>query len=133
MTEPHCFPFQIFPPRVIEIAKRYRFDEKLRDDPVECQKIYEELRVEAALLVIVRISTSLAQSRFLPLFRQNSPYAEVRAVVDNNDDPAMPASTFRAWFIGTIFVAAGYVDHYCALGARKTLCNPSVHLLIDHF
>ena len=41
---------------------------------------------------------------------QNSPYAEVRAVVDNHDDIAMPASTFRAWFIGTIFVVAGCVD-----------------------
>ena len=33
-------------------------------------------------------------------------------MVDNHDDPTMPASTFRAWFIGTIFVAAGYVDHH---------------------
>ena len=38
---------------------------------------------------------------------QNSPYAEVRAVVDNHDDPDMAASTFRSWVIGTIFVAAG--------------------------
>ena len=53
MVEPQFFPFQIFPPRVIEAAKRYRFDEKLRDDPVEYQKIYEELKIEAALLVVV--------------------------------------------------------------------------------
>ena len=38
---------------------------------------------------------------------QNSPYAEVRAVVDNHDDPSIPAGTFRAWFIGVIFVAVG--------------------------
>ena len=38
---------------------------------------------------------------------QNSPYAEVRAVVDNNDDPNLPASTFRSWVIGTLLVAAG--------------------------
>lgn len=38
---------------------------------------------------------------------QNSPYAEVRAVVDNHDDPDMAASTFRSWIIGTIFVAVG--------------------------
>jgi len=31
----------------------------------------------------------------------------VRAVVDNHDDPTIPASTFRAWFIGIAFVAAG--------------------------
>ena len=38
---------------------------------------------------------------------QNSPYAEVRAVVDNHDDPNMAASTFRSWTIGTLFVAVG--------------------------
>ena len=32
-------------------------------------------------------------------------------MVDNHDDPTVPANTFRAWFIGTIFVGAGYVDH----------------------
>lgn len=38
---------------------------------------------------------------------QNSPYAEVRAVVENHDDPNMASSTFRSWVIGTIFVGAG--------------------------
>jgi hypothetical protein len=65
--------------------------------------------------VIVCVSILRARFRTSSLFRQNSPYAEVRAVVDNHDDPTMPASTFRAWFIGTIFVAAGYVDHHCIL------------------
>ena len=37
---------------------------------------------------------------------QNSPYAEVRAVVDNHDDPNVLASTFRSWVIGTLYVAA---------------------------
>ena len=59
MIEPQRFPFQIFPPRVIEAAKRYRFDEELRNDPLEYQRIYEELKVEAALLVIVCISILL--------------------------------------------------------------------------
>ena len=36
-------------------------------------------------------------------------------MVDNHDYPMMPASTFRAWFIGTIFVGAGYVEFYQAL------------------
>ena len=73
MAKPHCFFFflffffQIFPPHVIEAAKRYRFDEKLMDDPDEYQRIYEELKVEAALLVIVGISALLA------LFRTLSP------------------------------------------------------------
>lgn len=37
------------------------------------------------------------------LITNNSPYAEVRAVVDNHDDPTMPVSTIRAWTIGIIF------------------------------
>ena len=63
------FPFQIFPPRVIEAAKRYRFDEELRNDPLEYQRIHEELKIEAALLVIVCISIPRARSRTLPLSR----------------------------------------------------------------
>ena len=37
------------------------------------------------------------------LITNNSPYAEVRAVVDNFDDPDMPCSTIRAWSIGLVF------------------------------
>jgi hypothetical protein len=41
------------------------------------------------------------------LVTENSPYAEVRAVVENTDDVDMPSSTFRVWFIGIIFVFIG--------------------------
>lgn len=37
------------------------------------------------------------------LITGNSPYAEVRAVVDNHDNPTMPSSTIRAWLIGMVF------------------------------
>ena len=37
------------------------------------------------------------------LITNNSPYAEVRAVVDNHDDPSTPVSTIRAWTIGLFF------------------------------
>lgn len=37
------------------------------------------------------------------LITNNSPYAEVRAVVDNRDDPTTPVSTIRAWLIGIVF------------------------------
>ena len=41
----------------------------------------------------------------------NSPYVEVRANVDPDDDPAMPVSTVRAWFIGVVFCCAGtFID-----------------------
>jgi hypothetical protein len=35
---------------------------------------------------------------------ENSPYAEVRAVVSNKDDVSSPAGTIRAWTIGLLFV-----------------------------
>jgi hypothetical protein len=38
------------------------------------------------------------------LFSTNSPYAEVRAVVDPNDDSNTPVATIRAWIIGLGFV-----------------------------
>lgn len=37
------------------------------------------------------------------LIQSNSPYAEVRAVVDNTDDPSTPCSTVRSWTIGILF------------------------------
>ncbi|KAL3952514.1 hypothetical protein ACCO45_012457 [Purpureocillium lilacinum] len=38
---------------------------------------------------------------------KNSPYPEVRAVVDPTDDPSMPVNTFRAWFLGSVFAILG--------------------------
>ncbi|KAL1858007.1 hypothetical protein VTK73DRAFT_7975 [Phialemonium thermophilum] len=39
------------------------------------------------------------------LITNNSPYSEVRSVVDNHDDPSIPCSTIRAWIIGLVFSA----------------------------
>ncbi|KAJ7101240.1 OPT-domain-containing protein [Mycena belliarum] len=78
-----------FPPAVLAAANRYLYDEELKQNPAEYQRVYEELKVEAALIVI------------------NSPYAEVRAVVDNHDDTSISGATFRTFVIGTIFVGAG--------------------------
>ncbi|KAI0035859.1 OPT oligopeptide transporter [Vararia minispora EC-137] len=36
-------------------------------------------------------------------FEDDSPYPEVRSSVSNTDDPSMPVSTFRAWFLGLIW------------------------------
>ncbi|KAJ7741785.1 OPT-domain-containing protein [Mycena maculata] len=78
-----------FPPHVLAAARRYLYDDDLKQNQKEYLHVYEELKVEAAMMAI------------------NSPYAEVRAVVSNHDDTSVPVSTFRTWVIGTIFVAAG--------------------------
>lgn len=41
------------------------------------------------------------------LLLNDSPYPEVRAVVDNTDDISIPCSTFRAWFLGIFFSIIG--------------------------
>lgn len=41
------------------------------------------------------------------LLLNDSPYPEVRAVVDNTDDPSTPVNTFRAWFLGLFFTIIG--------------------------
>lgn len=45
------------------------------------------------------------------LITNNSPYSEVRAVVDNHDDPSTPVSTIRAWVIGLGFsILLGFIN-----------------------
>ena len=62
---------------------------------------------------------------------QNSPYAEVRAVVDNHDDPNLPASTFRSWVIGTIFVVAGrFVNRFISVEYRGVGVGSNVAQLL---
>lgn len=41
------------------------------------------------------------------LFLDDSPYAEVRAVVDNTDDTSLPVNTIRVWFLGILFTIIG--------------------------
>jgi len=65
ISEIEAYPssIQLFPPHVREAARRYRFDGELKNDPVEYQRIYGELKIEAALLVIVGVSVSLSRPR----------------------------------------------------------------------
>lgn len=56
-------------------------------NPDKHQDLIWEVKLEAALIT------------------SNSPYAEVRAVVDNHDDPSAPCFTVRAWVIGFFFSA----------------------------
>ncbi|KAJ7775950.1 OPT-domain-containing protein [Mycena maculata] len=98
-----------FPPLILAAANRYLFDTTLKENPAEYQRLYDELKVEAAMIVI------------------NSPYAEVRAIVDNHDDPSMPASTFRTWVIGTIFCAAeAFLNQFFSIRYPGITIGPNV-------
>lgn len=46
----------------------------------------------------------------------DSPYPEVRAVVDPTDDPATPVNTVRVWLLGTVFAILGTgIDQFFSL------------------
>jgi len=42
-----------FPPWVLDAANRYKYDETLKNDQIKYKSVYEGLKVEAALVVIV--------------------------------------------------------------------------------
>ncbi|PWY71034.1 OPT oligopeptide transporter family [Aspergillus heteromorphus CBS 117.55] len=58
----------------------------------------EEHNIDLSQLNVV--IGEIEKQRFL--IENDSPYPEVRAVVDPTDDPAVSANTFRAWFLGLV-------------------------------
>ncbi|KAK3356683.1 OPT oligopeptide transporter [Lasiosphaeria hispida] len=74
-----------FPHGVLMRIQEFMENETIFENPEKHADIIEEMKLEAALIT------------------NNSPYAEVRAVVDNKDDPSTPVSTIRAWTIGILF------------------------------
>ncbi|CAF3626617.1 unnamed protein product [Fusarium graminearum] len=77
-----------FPLSVIQKIEHFLNQDDILKHPERHKALIQEIKIEAALIT------------------HNSPYAEVRAVVDNHDDPSMPCSTIRAWVIGIIFSCA---------------------------
>ena len=67
----------------------FLFTPEVKAKPHEYAELIREMKLEAVLVT------------------ENSPYAEVRAVVSNTDDPSMPSFTIRVWLIGIILVVIG--------------------------
>ncbi|KAH8647115.1 OPT oligopeptide transporter protein-domain-containing protein [Xylariales sp. PMI_506] len=74
-----------FPFAMIEKIREFLENNDILASPREHTLLIEEMKLEIALITI------------------NSPYSEVRAVVDNHDDVSTPCGTLRAWFIGIFF------------------------------
>ncbi|OLN90328.1 Oligopeptide transporter 2-like protein 3 [Colletotrichum chlorophyti] len=74
-----------FPHSVLMKIHEFLDNEDVFENPEKHETLIWEMKLEAALIT------------------NNSPYAEVRAVVDNKDDPNMPCGTIRAWVIGIFF------------------------------
>jgi OPT family small oligopeptide transporter len=82
-----------FPHAVLEKIKEFLGNEAIFENPEKYAELIYEMKLEAALIT------------------NNSPYSEVRAVVDNHDDPTTPCSTIRAWVIGIGFsVILGFIN-----------------------
>ncbi|KAJ6784309.1 hypothetical protein PWT90_11005 [Aphanocladium album] len=76
-----------FPTPVVQKISAFLKNEDIFEHPESHQHLISEMKLEAALVT------------------SNSPYAEVRAVVSNKDDPTTPSSTLRSWAIGLLFSA----------------------------
>ncbi|CAK7227132.1 hypothetical protein SCUCBS95973_006439 [Sporothrix curviconia] len=74
-----------FPHVALRKIKNFIDNQDVFEQPVKHADLIYEMKLEAALIT------------------NNSPYAEVRAVVGNHDNPTMPVSTIRAWVIGLGF------------------------------
>lgn len=74
-----------FPLTIIQKIKAFLENESVFTNPELHENLVQEMKLEAALIT------------------NNSPYAEVRAVVGNKDDLTLPCSTLRSWFIGLGF------------------------------
>ena len=52
-------------------------------------------------------------------------------MVNNHDDPNLPASTFRSWVIGTLFVAAaGFINQAFSVQYPGIIVGPKVAQLL---
>ncbi|KAL5592696.1 hypothetical protein BROUX41_005716 [Berkeleyomyces rouxiae] len=76
-----------FPIQLVTKIEHFLANGDVLNNPGQHELLIWEMKIEVALIV------------------NNSPYAEVRAVVDNHDDPSLPASTIRVWIIGIFFSA----------------------------
>ncbi|KAM7221200.1 OPT oligopeptide transporter domain containing protein [Rhypophila decipiens] len=74
-----------FPPPVLTRFKDFLKNEDANQNPDQHPELIEEIKIDLALVT------------------NNSPYAIVRSVVQNQDDPSTPASTIRCWVIGMLF------------------------------
>ena len=67
------------------------------------------------------------------LITNNSPYSEVRAVVDNHDDPDIPCSTVRAWTIGIGFsILLGFINQLFSIRTPAITVSSNVAQLLAY-
>jgi len=78
-----------FPADILFRARELLDEDAQSISPEQAQKLLTEIDLQRELLL------------------NDSPYAEVRAVVDATDDVSTPTNTFRVWVLGTFFAILG--------------------------
>ena len=92
-----------FPQEMLNAARDFLAKDPKQISNLEAQALLQDIRKQRDLLL------------------NDSPYPEVRAVVDPTDDPSISANTFRAWFIGLVLTVV-----FTAVNQIFTLRYPSI-------
>jgi hypothetical protein len=104
---------QNFPGSALQQMNRFLDDPYVMAHPKDHAELIREMKMEAIL------ST------------ENSPYQEVRANVDNTDDPTMPSLTIRVWIIGTVFAGIGsFIDTLFLVRQPAISVGPNVAQMV---
>ncbi|KAK3346905.1 OPT oligopeptide transporter protein-domain-containing protein [Lasiosphaeria hispida] len=104
-----------FPQPIIDKAKEFLETPDVFAHPDRHKVLIAEMKLEAALIT------------------NNSPYSEVRGVVDNHDDPSMPSSTIRAWVIGLSFSSLiGFINTFFGIRQPPISLGPNVVQLLSY-
>lgn len=102
-----------FPHIILERIQDFLENDDVFTNPEKHEALITEMKLEAALIT------------------NNSPYAEVRAVVDNKDNPATPCSTVRAWTIGVLFsVFLAFINQLFSIRLPTILISANVAQLL---
>ncbi|CAI4219716.1 unnamed protein product [Parascedosporium putredinis] len=104
------------PLTVVTRIEEFIGNESIFEHPEKHQALIQEMKLEAALIT------------------NSSPYAEVRAIVENEDDPNTPCSTIRAWAIGLLFsFALSLVNQIFSMRLPPLLIMSSVAQFLAYF
>ncbi|KAI6363790.1 hypothetical protein MCOR07_005417 [Pyricularia oryzae] len=104
-----------FPFPVLEKIRGFIANPAVFENPEKHEELFAEMKLEAALIT------------------NNSPYSEVRAVVDNHDDPSLPVSTVRAWVIGMIFsVLLAFINQLFSIRQPSILVASNVAQILSY-
>ncbi|OAA56306.1 Tetrapeptide transporter, OPT1/isp4 [Niveomyces insectorum RCEF 264] len=104
-----------FPHTALQKIKEFVGSQHVFDQPEKHEDLIYEMKVEAALIM------------------NNSPYAEVRAVVSNRDDPNTPCSTVRAWTIGIGFsIALAFINQLFSIRQPSITVLSNVAQLLSY-